>query len=622
MESTFKSLVSQQQDEDIVLPSYLANTAYAEHLANAAANSASQLQQQSPGSTTSSANTINSITSHVDHDQKFSANVYSNHSSFGSASGCQTPAVSAASSVDPSSTTASSSYPPSSLLTHRPAPLPSCWSPVGISQTLELRSSNTEVRFTSSIGGPGTEQDTAAAVRTDNPIPLECGLFYFEIEIISSGRNGFISIGFSGPKVALNKLPGYVPDSWGYHGDDGNSYTSQSSGRPYGPQFTTLDIIGCGIDFHTNSAFYTKNGLPLGVAFRNISFTSPIRPSVGLRSHDAHVRANFGQKPFAFDVDAYMRDQKAAVYNQINSYTIPMSVELFRSLSVNEAALGRTIHQLITSYLNHNGYISTALAYTEDVQRESAPLANSSAAVDIELIKQDPDAGKRQKIRAAVLDGNIDHALKLTDLYFPGLFKTNERILFELECRKFLELMRSYALALSHEASADEEDSHMEDADDADDGDDNDGESLERPIPVSSGDLLVELLSYGQYLRERYYSQSWPCDDTMLSSASSPSASSALSSTIHAESVLRDIFALMAYSDPLNSSIAHLLSESGRSIVAEDLNSSILVSQGKSRVAPLEYLTRHLTVLVHELAQQQDGGMAAFINVRNDFLSQ
>jgi hypothetical protein len=73
-----------------------------------------------------------------------------------------------------------------------------------------------------------------------------------------------IGVGFSGPKVALTRIPGWEPDSYAYHSDDGQSFSNTTAGKNYGPQFGTLDIIGCGVNFMTNSAFFTKNGVYLG----------------------------------------------------------------------------------------------------------------------------------------------------------------------------------------------------------------------------------------------------------------------------------------------------------------------------------------------------------------------
>ena len=73
-----------------------------------------------------------------------------------------------------------------------------------------------------------------------------------------------IAIGFSGKDVPLNRPPGWEPESWAYHGDDGHTFACQSSGRHYGPEFATGDIIGCGVNFTTGHAFFTRNGESLG----------------------------------------------------------------------------------------------------------------------------------------------------------------------------------------------------------------------------------------------------------------------------------------------------------------------------------------------------------------------
>ena len=73
-----------------------------------------------------------------------------------------------------------------------------------------------------------------------------------------------IGIGFSTKSVSLSRVPGWEPDSWGYHGDDGNSFAAQNVGKNYGPTFTTGDTVGCGINFRTGTAFFTKNGAALG----------------------------------------------------------------------------------------------------------------------------------------------------------------------------------------------------------------------------------------------------------------------------------------------------------------------------------------------------------------------
>jgi Ran-binding protein 9/10 len=83
---------------------------------------------------------------------------------------------------------------------------------------------------------------------------------------VSSETNVYrlLSIGFSTQKVTLTRLPGWEPESWAYHGDDGQVFNSNQHGKPYGPKYGNGDTIGCGINFRTGIAFFTRNGVNLG----------------------------------------------------------------------------------------------------------------------------------------------------------------------------------------------------------------------------------------------------------------------------------------------------------------------------------------------------------------------
>lgn len=120
------------------------------------------------------------------------------------------------------------------------------------------------------VSGVGKSHNDAASVRTPYPIPAACGLYYFEVKIISKGRDGYMGIGLTAQNFKSNRLPGWDKQSYGYHGDDGNSFSSSGNGKSYGPTFTTDDIIGCGVNLVTNTCFYTKNGHNLGIAFQDL----------------------------------------------------------------------------------------------------------------------------------------------------------------------------------------------------------------------------------------------------------------------------------------------------------------------------------------------------------------
>jgi hypothetical protein len=83
-------------------------------------------------------------------------------------------------------------------------PLPRTWSGKDKCQSLNLTNGNLRVTYK----GPGKTHKDAASVRTDYCIPASCGIYYFEVKIISKGRDGYMGIGLSKSDVLLNRLPG------------------------------------------------------------------------------------------------------------------------------------------------------------------------------------------------------------------------------------------------------------------------------------------------------------------------------------------------------------------------------------------------------------------------------
>ena len=43
-----------------------------------------------------------------------------------------------------------------------------------------------------SIQGPNKNDEYSAVIRSNNPIPPQCKLFYFEVDIIDEGKNGYV----------------------------------------------------------------------------------------------------------------------------------------------------------------------------------------------------------------------------------------------------------------------------------------------------------------------------------------------------------------------------------------------------------------------------------------------
>lgn len=228
-------------------------------------------------------------------------------------------------------------------------------------------------------------------------------------------------------------------------------------------------------------------------------------------------------------------------------------------------------------YLSHDGYVETAKAFAEEVRSERQALSpNPDVPIGgFDLIKEDEDGANRQRIRTAVLDGDVDKALKHTMAYYPNVLKDNEHIYFRLRSRKFIEMIRHAAEISNATRQAGKEAAHNGFNNQHDD--DHEME-LDEPAEKNGYDhmetestngtnsqaeynkLLQETIEYGQELEAEFSHD--PRREVKKS--------------------LQDAFALLAYEDPINSKeVSHLLRREGRVAMAEELNSAIL---GESRI--------------------------------------
>lgn len=438
--------------------------------------------------------------------------------------------------------------------------LPTFWNSMDKSKNCEIGSNGLDLKYI----GPGKQELHAALARTNFPMRQQCGLFYFEIHIQSKGEDGFVGIGFCRAENNLGRLPGWDANSWGYHGDDGHSFAGTGVGQDYGPSFSTGDVIGCGVNFADNSAFYTKNGKNLGTAFRGIDTTKPLYPSVGLRTIGEKVTANFGHEPFVYDIEYHINEQKNSIFQEI----------MFKE--ANTAIFSS--NQLVISYLIHHGYTKTASALVKNSKGLSSLYADRGG-----LIGCGDGIEQRTSIRTAIVNGRIDEAIGLIEHHFPSLLEEQGKsTLLLLKCGKFIEMMReyseyaqsegchceestidrsrptrrrlSYAEITSHpkntqfdftEKVASEKKAHMVDI-------------VEFDEPTShkdnSASFLEQVMKYGQQIQEEYK----------------------LDHSEKTKESLMEIFSLLAYPDPYNSPVAHIMSVSRRDALATEVNTAIL----------------------------------------------
>ncbi|CAG8607154.1 4234_t:CDS:2, partial [Racocetra persica] len=244
-------------------------------------------------------------------------------------------------------------------------------------------------------------------------------------------------------------------------------------------------------------------------------------------------------------------------------------------------------------------HVEKLSADNNEMKLEGVESENPSLDMDIDMLN-------RQRIRDAVLAGNIDNAITLTNSLYPGVLQSNDDILFQLRCRKFIEMIGACAgtqITLSDHEDASIKFTAIVSQSDCESGDEIDGPLTppkKRRVPkrrkVALGlhgldDAMTAVLKFGCELQDDYRN-----DDRE-----------------EIRNSLKDAFSLMAYDDPRVSCVAHLLDPSGREPVANALNSAILVSQGKPKIPSLEQVYRQASVVLHELSKNGVGS-SAFVN--------
>lgn len=297
------------------------------------------------------------------------------------------------------------------MVNENETPLPRSWSPKDKFTYIGLSQNNLRVHYK----GSGKNHKDAASVRATHRIPAACGLYYFEVKIVSKGRDGYMGVGLSAQGVNMNRLPGWDKHSYGYHGDDGHSFCSSGTGQPYGPTFTTGDVIGCGVNLIDNTCFYTKNGHHLGIAFTDLP--PNLYPTVGLQTPGEVVDANFGQSPFVFDIEDMMKELKRRTR---------LTIERFPVVD-KQGEWQTTLHRIVQTYLVHHGYCSAAEAFARST--------GQAFTEDVKSIKN------RQRIQKLVLRGRMGEAIEKTQSLYPGLLEQNPNLLFMLKCRQFVEMV-------------------------------------------------------------------------------------------------------------------------------------------------------------------------------------
>ena len=137
-----------------------------------------------------------------------------------------------------------------------------------------------------------------------------------------------------------NEFAGYLPDSVGYHGDDGKCYAN-SLGYNYGVKFGSGDIIGCGVTKNGN-VFYTHNQCILPLL--DIKFKGNIYSLISLRGKYCSVKINHYPN-FKFKFTKY-KNLKNPIYHYNFSIT-------FAEIIAGNDALMKNIQIIAKNHKNN-----------------------------------------------------------------------------------------------------------------------------------------------------------------------------------------------------------------------------------------------------------------------------
>ncbi|XP_028800220.1 ran-binding protein M homolog isoform X2 [Neltuma alba] len=236
-------------------------------------------------------------------------------------------------------------------------------------------------------------------IQANKPAPKKRLVYYFEIYVKDAGTKGHVAIGFTSKGFKMRRQPGWEPNSYGYHGDDGLLYRGPGKGETFGPTFTSGDIVGGGINYSTQEFFFT-------------------------------VHVNFGQKPFAFDLKEFEAQER-----------------MKQQLKIEEIALLPNVsYGIVRSYLLHYGYEDTLNSF-DVAGRSTVPPVNIARENGVDGQDITYALSHRKTLRQLIRNGEIDAAFSKLREWYPQIVEDDaSATCFLLHCQKFIELVRVGAL--------------------------------------------------------------------------------------------------------------------------------------------------------------------------------
>ncbi|KAL0212508.1 hypothetical protein RCL1_006134 [Eukaryota sp. TZLM3-RCL] len=271
----------------------------------------------------------------------------------------------------------------------------------------------------------GSRNSPVGTLLADFTVPLDVFVYYFEVTILDPGLFSYIGIGFVPRNYPENAQPGWKPDSFAYHCDDGYVYHQSGKGQQQGfPITKSYDaVIGIGIIIPNQHIFLTKNGVLLGF----FDFTVPsnlliqgLYPAIGLHSEGEKVQVNFGPK-FCFDLDHFSVVCRSEILADLIG-----NPELFSTADARKQS-----NLIVFDYLFSKCHVKTLEKFLQHTRFNSE---QQQFILTIVL--------KRIEVKELILGSNS--AIVLNDITnnFPQIFEPKfQVILFRLRLQVFLDLI-------------------------------------------------------------------------------------------------------------------------------------------------------------------------------------
>ncbi len=92
------------------------------------------------------------------------------------------------------------------------------------------------------------------------------------MNICADSQHSHFEVDFCEENAGLDIMLGREHWSWGYHGSSGKVFRS-GYGYAYGPKYGQGAVIGCGVNFIEETAFYTVDGEVIGTSLSLLTMT-------------------------------------------------------------------------------------------------------------------------------------------------------------------------------------------------------------------------------------------------------------------------------------------------------------------------------------------------------------